>query len=419
MRMRAPGSWRPGRTVVISALAAGLTMAGLAGTMTVAPAVPAAASAPASSDLLHPVLSWGSNFYGELGDGSTTDHDTPTFVHLPVQIYTVVRCGLFSLAVSKSGHVYAWGNNSSGQLGNGTTTQENLPVQVKLPAGVKITTVRAGGNFALALSSTGTVYAWGANGVGQLGNGSTTNRHLPVQVRLPKGVKVTSISAGRRSALAITKAGRLLSWGGNASGQLGNGSTRARHKPGYVRLPKHTKVTQIAEGAISSYAVTSVHTLLAWGSNGNGRLGDGTTRQRKTPVRVHLPKGVKVTAVAGGSQHALALTTGHKLLAWGYNFSGELGNNSTRERHKPVYVHLPAGVKITAVVAGKLYSMAMTASQRILTWGYNGNGELGDGSDNSSLVPVYAELPPTFQVTAIGAGPGASTALALGTQQPA
>jgi alpha-tubulin suppressor-like RCC1 family protein len=235
---------------------------------------------------------------------------------------------------------------------------------------VQAAAVRAGGDFTLALSTTGKMYAWGDNALGQLGNGSTTSRKKPVLVHLPTGVKVTSISAGSLSALALTRSGRVLAWGGNGNGQLGTGSTRNRHTPGYIKLSRRTKVTGIAEGSLSSYAVTSKHTALAWGFNGNGRLGDGTARQRKSPVRVHLPAGVKVTAIAGGGGHALALTTGHKVLAWGYNGNGQLGD-----------------------------------------------GQLGDGSDDSSLVPVKAETA-DLRTTAIGAGPNSETALAIGGRLP-
>ena len=149
--------------------------AGLAGMAAVTPAASAAPSGPAAS--IPEVLAWGGNFYGELGNGTTTDNDEPEGVHLPAgTTYTVVRCGLSAFAVSKGGRLYGWGNNAAGQLGDGTATEQLTPVRVKLPAGVKITSVRAGGDFSLARTSTGGLCARGDNSLGELGNGSTTSR---------------------------------------------------------------------------------------------------------------------------------------------------------------------------------------------------------------------------------------------------
>jgi alpha-tubulin suppressor-like RCC1 family protein len=380
------------------------------------PAARTAAPAVASGQF---VMAWGANVYGELGDGTTTGTDTPQLVHLPGgQRYTVVRCLLFCLAATASGRAYGWGMNAAGQLGDGTTKQRLLPVRVRLPAGVKVRQVRTGGEFSLALTTGGKVLAWGANTLGQLGNGSSRARRLPVRVHLPRGVTVTAISAGFESSLALTSTGRVLSWGGNGSGQLGDGGTKGRRVPGYVRLPRHTKVTAIAAGSISDFAVTSAGRLLAWGNNQNGMLGDGTLTVRKAPVLVRLPKGVKVSAVAVGLQHTLALTRSGKLLAWGSDLVGQLGNGSTTERHTPAWVRLPSGAKITAVVAGKYFSMALTTKHQVLTWGDGGQGELGNGTDGGSNVPVHADLPPGYTAVAIGAGYGATTAMAIVYQLP-
>jgi alpha-tubulin suppressor-like RCC1 family protein len=313
------------------------------------------------------------------------------------------------------GTLRAWGFNGNGQLGDGSTTSRLKPVRVRLPAGVRVQTVRAGGQFALALTTTGKVLAWGFNGDGELGNGSHQTRRLPVAVKLPRGVRITAISAGDDSALALTKTGRVLSWGSNVAGQLGNGTGAERQVPGYVRLPGHTKITSIAAGNKTGYAVTSAGRLLAWGLNQYGELGDGTTRLRETPVQARLPKGVKVAAATAGLLHALALTTDGRVLAWGFNTDGQLGNGSTADRHVPILVRLPQGTKkITALAAGKYFSMALTAGHDILTWGLNDEGQLGDGSTMDSLTPVRASNLDGFAAKAIGAGFNSATPLAIG-----
>jgi alpha-tubulin suppressor-like RCC1 family protein len=428
-----------------------LATAGLTATLTaalaVAAALPAAAAPARPAVAAQPpesVLAWGANVYGELGNGTTTASNTPGAVKLPAGLrFTVVRCQLSCFAVTTTGRVYAWGDNNVGQLGDGTTKERLTPVAVKLPAGVKVKAVRAGGSFVLALTTAGKVLGWGADLAGQLGNGSTRNRLKPVAVKLPKGVKIQAISAADESGLALTTTGKLLSWGGNGNGQLGTGNTKARLVPGPVRLPKHTTVTSIAAGPLTGYAVTSAGRLLAWGDSNFGQLGDGTTRQRDAPVPVKLPAGTKVVAAVSGLLHALALTASGRVLAWGYNLSGQLGNGSTTDRHKPVFVKLPAGVKATALAAGKYDSLAIVAepvsteplrpglrtsgsgapasatTHGILAWGDNQAGDLGTGSNTDSDLPVDTHLPPQFAPSGIGSGWGAGTSIAIVSELPA
>jgi alpha-tubulin suppressor-like RCC1 family protein len=288
------------------------------------------------------------------------------------------------------------------------------PVRASKLSGVKVTALRGGGLFTMVLTSTGKVLAWGNNAYGQLGDGTRVNRLKPVRVRISKGVTVTAISAGYNSALALTKSGRVLSWGGGVVGQLGNGSGNDRSRPGYVRLPPHTKITSIAAGYLTGYAATSTGRLLAWGYNFSGALGDGTTKNRAKPVQVRLPHGVKVAAATAGGGNALALTTDGRVLAWGNDMYGQLGNGSTTDRHIPVFVKLPRSTKIRALAAGEDFGMALTTAGRILAWGHNNFGQLGNGTTTNSATPVRVHLPPGFKTTGIGADWLAQTGLAIG-----
>jgi alpha-tubulin suppressor-like RCC1 family protein len=385
-----------------------------AATLATVPAVPAgAATGPGEY-----VVGWGADNWAQLGDGTTTDTSQPVFATLPAKLrYTTVRTSEgTSVALAASGTVFAWGYNSYGQVGDGTTTMRLTPVRVRLPAGVKVAAVRESGLFTLALTTRGQVLDWGNNTYGELGDGTTQNRAVPVRVRLPKGVRVTAISVGDDSALALTRSGRVLSWGANFSGQLGDGDTTERHVPGYVRLPAHTKITSIAGGVGTGYAVTSAGRLLAWGNNYSGELGDGTTKTRRTPVQVRLPAGVKVAAATGGLRHALALTTGGRVLAWGDNAFGQLGDGSTTASDRPQWVDLPQGTRVRGLAAGREYSMALTAGGRVLAWGRNEVGQLGNGSTTNSATPQNVHLPAGFTPTAIGAGSDAESGLAIGHQ---
>ncbi len=378
-----------------------------------------AVSGAAASTRAARLMAWGVNADGQLGIGSSRGHRAiPAKVRLPKGTKAVAASAgdAHSLALTSSGSVFAWGYNVYGELGNGTTTDSDLPVKVKLPKGTKASEVAAGGDFSLALTSTGSVLAWGFNAAGALGNGTTTNSDLPVKVKLPKGTKVTAVAAGNANSVALTSTGKLLAWGINGFGQLGNGSTEAQSDvPVKVKLPKGTKVTAVAAGTYHNLALTSTGELLSWGDNAEGQLGNGSTEgQSDLPVKVKLPKGTKVVAVAGGGGHSLALTSTGKLLSWGYDSDGQLGNGSSGgQSDLPVKVELPKGTKVVAVAAGYLDSLALTSTGTLLAWGYNSKGELGNGTETQSDLPVTVELPKGTKALAVFSGSGAEHSFAL------
>jgi alpha-tubulin suppressor-like RCC1 family protein len=263
------------------------------------------------------------------------------------------------LALPSTGSVLAWGYNNDGELGNGTTTSSTTPVAVSLPVGTTVTAIAAGGVDSLALTSTGSVLAWGE---AVLGNGSNTGSTTPVAVSLPAGTTVTAIAAGYDHSLALTSTGSVLAWGDNAAGELGNGTTGSGATPVAVSLPAGTTITAIAAGSEHSLALTSTGSVLAWGNNSEGVLGNGTKTNSSTPIAVALPAGTTVTAIATGSEysHSLALTSTGSVLAWGNNDYGELGNGTTTSSTTPVAVTLPAGTTVTAIAADDFSSLALT-----------------------------------------------------------
>lgn len=351
------------------------------------------------------VYAWGWNIVGQLGDGSTNGSDVPVKVRLPGGMKaTAVGAGFaHSVALIATGVVLAWGKNYNGNLGNGSTTDSSVPVKVNLPAGTKATGIAAGGEHNLAVTSTGSVLAWGYGADGQLGNGGTGSSGTPVSASLPPGVKVTAVAAGALHSLALTSTGTVLAWGENADGQLGNGNRKNSAVPVKVKLPAGTKVVAVAAGGYFSLALTSRGTVLAWGYNADGELGNGGKKTTAVPVRVKLPRAAKITAVAAGGSlegvgqvaagpgHSLALTSTGRVLAWGYNTDGELGDGNTKSSSVPVEVKLPANV--SEVAAGQLHSLARTSTGGVFAWGGNNFGQLGDGSYEGSDVPVRVTLP--------------------------
>ncbi|MBE1603927.1 Ig-like domain repeat protein [Actinopolymorpha pittospori] len=375
-------------------------------------AAPPAVAAP-GADL---ALAWGYNTAGQLGDGTTTNRTTPVETALPegVTVTQISAGDRHGLALTSDGRVLAWGSNSNGQLGDGTTTNRTTPVEVALPEGVTVTQVSAGSFHSLAVTSDGRVLAWGSNVYGQLGDGTTTNRTTTVEVALPEGVTVTQVSAGSFHSLAVTSDGRVLAWGYNGRGELGDGTTTDRTTPVEVALPEGVTVTQVSAGVNEfSLAVTSEGRVLAWGHNGYGPLGDGTTTDRATPVETALPEGVTVTQVSAGFDHSIAVTSDGRVLAWGGNHYGQLGDGTTTDRTTPVEVALPEGVTVTQVSAGvHRFSLTATSDGGVLAWGWNVDGQLGDGTTTDRTTPVEVALAEGVIVTQISAGGLHSLALA-------
>ena len=407
------------KTTIARSTLSALVVIALTGPVTGAAALagtPAAAARPHSAALRQgPLLAWGYNGLGGLGIGTTEDQDSPIAVNVPYGLRAnQARSGPFSVAVNSAGQVFAWGEGEQGEMGNGAFKSHLRPVRVRLPPGVKVTSARGGYQFAVALTTTGKVLTWGDGSSGQLGNGHNVNRDAPVWVKLPRGVRITAVSACGDCAIALTSTGRVLAWGDGKLGQLGDGKKISTATPVWVKLPRHTKVTAIAAGAHHLLAVTSTGGLLAWGNDSSGELGIGARGIRLTAVRVRLPRGVKVVSASAGLFHSLALTTTGRVLAWGGNGDGQLGDGSTMGSGVPVSVHLPKLAHIVAVAAGRYHSLALTRGGRILAWGDGSLGQLGDGSTSDKLLPVQIKVP--GRVIAIGAGDDAEASMAVVTK---
>jgi alpha-tubulin suppressor-like RCC1 family protein len=327
---------------------------------------------------------------------------------------TSARVAGFAVAVTAAGKVWAWGRGMQGDLGNGANSGRLRPVRVRVPAGVRVMAVRVGFDFAVAVTATGRVLTWGDGRAGELGNGRRKSSNVPVFANLPRGVRVTAVSAGAESVLALTSTGRVLAWGDNQAGELGNGRVRNSGKPVWVRLPRRTTITAIGAGVSHMFAVTSTGALLTWGDNAFGELGIGKKGEQRKPVRVHLPSGVKVVAAFGGLGHSLALTASGRVLAWGDNEAGQLGIGTVKSSNVPVYAHIPKADKIVALAAGREHSLALTRSGKVLAWGDDSAGQLGDGMIGFRKTPFQISVP--GRVISIGAGCEGASSVAVVTK---
>jgi len=276
-----------------------------------------------------------------------------------------------------------WGDNFNGELGNGTKTDSPTPVQVEtLTSGV--IAVASGFQHNCALTKEGAVKCWGDNSVGKLGNDSTAESLVPVQVTgLTSGV--VAIATGGYHTCALTEQGAMKCWGANAFGQLGNGNLLDQHTPAQVS-GLTTGIAAIAAGVNHTCALTEQGAAHCWGRNDHGGLGNGSIGDKNVPVPVsNMTSGV--VSIAGGFHHTCGVTGSGAARCWGFNDSGQLGDNSMDDSTIPVQVsNLTSGV--VTVSAGPYFSCALTQAGGVKCWGDNVNQTLGAGPGVDALVPI-------------------------------
>jgi alpha-tubulin suppressor-like RCC1 family protein len=386
---------------------------------------------------VNPYRCWGSNTDGQLGNGSTVTSVYPNMIKdmlafSPPPVKKIASGYGYTCALTPAGAVKCWGQNIEGQLGNGTNIDSNQPVQVTgLESGV--ISLAVGDYHVCALTAEGGVKCWGDNHLGQLGNGSNADQNTPVDVvGISSGA--AAISAGWSHTCALMTGGTVKCWGANGSGELGNGSSQDSNVP--VDVSGLDGMVEVVAGGAQTCALTSVGGVKCWGSriysvsyypedvaglasgitdlslgnmhacalsaqggvkcwgrNDHGQVGDGTATLRETPVDVvGLTSGV--SSISAGAISTCAITvTG--VQCWGNNSNGQLGDGSTETRLTPVSVPaLSGGINggVTFIDAGSVHVCAIVTSLAPLRcWGDNSYGQFGDGTQASSLVPVSSK----------------------------
>ena len=273
-----------------------------------------------------------------------------------------------TLTLKTDGTLWAWGDNTYGQLGDGTTTNRAVPVLI----GSGYSAVAAGDGHTVALKSDGSLWAWGWNVYGQLGDGTNTQHNTPVQI----GAGYSAVAAGGYHTLALKTDGSLWAWGDNSYGQLGNGTTTNRNTPVQIG----SGYSAVSAGYFHTLALKADGSLWVWGDNSYGQLGNGNSTQLNTPAQI----GSGYSVIAAGYNHSFAVKTDGSLWAWGGNAYGQLGDGTTTQRNSPVLI----GSGYSTVTVGAQHTVALMTDASLWAWGANGSGQLGDGTTTQRNTPV-------------------------------
>ena len=308
--------------------------------------------------------------------------------------------GYHTIVTKSDGTTYTWGYNNHGELGNYSTTQSSIPAAVDVSgvlSGKTIKAVAAGGYHSIALASDGTVYTWGYNNYGQLGNNSTTQSTIPVAVYVSgvlSGKTIKAVAAGSYHSIALASDGTVYTWGYNCDNETYTTVPIAVDMSGVL---SGKTITAIAAGATHSIVLASDGTVYTWGENDYGQLGNMSVELSKVPVAVYasgILSGKTITAVTAGATHSIVLASDGKVYTWGRNNYGQLGINSYDDSHIPVAVYTDgvlSGKTITMTAGGFNHSIALASDGTVYTWGGNDHGELGNNSTAQSAVPVAVD----------------------------
>ena len=315
--------------------------------------------------------SWGRNHVGQLGDGTA-----PLLKIDPVQVgidsdWVNLTTGFeYSAAIKSGGTLWTWGDNYYGQLGDGTIDNQTTPNQVG--GDIDWASVASGGWHTVAIKDDGagnrTLWSWGRNHVGQLGNGTVddSNHSTPEQIGADNNWSSASVSDSH--SVAINTDGELFAWGDNTYGQLGDGSTENNSTPEQIGLDTWSSVSA---SDYHTVAINSLGQLWVWGHNNHGQLGLGDTADRNTPTQI---VGHTWLSVSTGDYHTIAVRSDNTLWAWGWNDHGQMGDNTTAEKHVPTQIGFAADW--VSVSGGDFFSVAINGDDKLFAWGYNEYGQV-------------------------------------------
>ncbi len=352
------------------------------------------------------VWAWGLNADGQLGCGDNDDRETPvqvldTLGVNPLEgVNAIAAGGGHTLALLFNGRLLSWGHGDAGELGDGETLQKNFPVPVINSEMGHVVEIACGHQHSVALCSDGSVWTWGINNYGQLGRGFTSSTATPFPVRVvgigAEGwlTDIVHIDAGYDHCLAVKNDGTVYAWGDNGAGQLGDGSAGGVYRTspmlvlGVEGSGTLTNVTSVSGGRFHSLALKNDGTVYSWGNNSYGQLGNASTAMSTTPVQVVDGAGylTDVISVSAGFSHSVVLKSDGSAWAWGDHSFGQLGNGavppSTMSSH-PTQIIDSGGSPLTDIIiqaTGYSHTINLDAGGNLWTCGRNSYGQIGDGT---------------------------------------
>jgi alpha-tubulin suppressor-like RCC1 family protein len=349
--------------------------------------------------------SWGLATSGQLGDGTLVTKSSPVSVVGGFTDWTSsAAADTHSLAIRANGTLWSWGYNLAGQVGDNTSVNKSSPVLV---AGnfTDWIDASAGGTHSFGIRSNGTLWAWGVNSSGKLGDNTIVDKSSPVLVAGDFNDWIQA-SAGRFHSLGLRANGSLWAWGNNGQGRLGDNTTTNKSSPVSV-VGGITDWIQVSAGT-HSLGVRANGSLWAWGNNDAGRLGDNTVVHRSSPVSV-VGGFTDWIQVSAGNQFSLGVRANGSLWAWGNNAFGRLGDNTTASKSSPVSV-VGGFTDWIDASAGGTHSFGIRSNGTLWAWGDNAYGRLGDNTvvNKSSPVSVVGGFTTWVQASA---GNGQSLAI--------
>ena len=319
---------------------------------------------------------WGQNTSGQLGIGNTTNRSSPNQVGALYDWSQVSCANLTSFSLKTDGTIWSWGSNSVGQMGISGSVGYNFSSPRQIGSLTTWTTIKGGYNRAFAVRNDGTLWAWGSNQYGQLGDGTTTNRASPNQVGAL--TNWLAVAGGYGPVAAVKTDGTLWTWGYNASGQLGLGNTTSYSSP--KQVGSLTTWLKVSSRVNTCYAIKTDGTLWSWGANNYGQLGIGNTINYSSPKQIGAL--TNWLTIAACSYFALAVKTNGTLWAWGNNGNGELGLGNTTSRSSPNQI----GALTTWSGISESWgdqAAATSTDGKLWIWGANQDGQLGLGDSGT------------------------------------
>jgi uncharacterized protein (TIGR02145 family) len=378
------------------------------------------------------LYTWGSDGYGQIGNGATTGDITSPWqvnggtnsgIASSTKFSQVAANAFNSLAIDIDGNLYVWGSDSYGQIGNGSITG-NVTTPWKVNGGTgsgiasstKFSRIAAGTTHSLAIDTDGNLYTWGSDSSGQIGNGATSgNVTTPWTLNggtnssIPAEPKFTHIAAGDYTSLAIDAEGNLYTWGSNSNGQIGNGAASGNvTTPWKVNggtgsgVASNIKFSEVASGSFHSMAIDTAGNLYVWGDDGWSQIGNGATPSAvTTPWKLNggtnsgITDATKFAQVAAGDFNSAAIDTDGNLYTWGDNTRGQIGGNPSGEVDVPWQVNggtgsgVAASTKFVAITMGWQHSLAIDFNGNLYAWGDDSTGQIGNGSTTGNITAPW------------------------------